>query len=330
MVRGTLGQFTPSMALLSGNAAVPSHSARTVRLQSTALFRWVVSIDAGRFFRRHQPVPRHRAEFFPAAAFADCRSRRRRCVSTTTRSPAGITWRPKPRIVVPDLRLRRPAPPLLPPALPRAAYTMRSNVAEMIIGASSPLAISMIWPRPPRCSPAPPESGRYSFFQYTTGDSVSMISTATLRIPLGNEVTDKPSLPGPRARAAGVEADDVEAGLRLCSCSGSTPLNVWPPASRTFHSDDVPSAGTRSGRACCRQPNTTSGSIWPMVERAATASGNGALTIAAFRRRHAHDGQRARVVRNVAADDAAHAERRVRVGIGFGTLMPLVTQGWCR
>ena len=46
-----------------------------------------------------------------------------------------------------------------------------------------------------------------------------------------------------------------------------------PPISRTFHRHDVPSAGTPSGIACCRQPNTTSGSIWPMIERPATGAG---------------------------------------------------------
>ena len=113
----------------------------------------------------------------------------------------------------------RPPAPSLPPSLPRAGCTMRSNVAEMIIGAGSPFAISMIWPRPPRCSPAPPESRRYSLCQNTSGESVSMISTATLRTPLGNDVTESPSLRRPRAGAAGVEADHVEAASRLSAVS---------------------------------------------------------------------------------------------------------------
>ena len=34
-----------------------------------------------------------------------------------------------------------------------------------------------------------------------------------------------------------------------------------------FHRHEVPSAGTRSGMIWRRQPNTTSGSIWPMTWR---------------------------------------------------------------
>ena len=41
----------------------------------------------------------------------------------------------------------------------------------------------------------------------------------------------------------------------------------------------MPSAGTRSGIAWRRQPNTTSGSIWPMTWREATGAGFGALRI---------------------------------------------------
>ena len=46
-----------------------------------------------------------------------------------------------------------------------------------------------------------------------------------------------------------------------------------------FHRQDAPSAGTRSGTTCARHPNTTSGSIWPMMWRAQTAAGYGALRI---------------------------------------------------
>ena len=44
-----------------------------------------------------------------------------------------------------------------------------------------------------------------------------------------------------------------------------------------FHRHEVPSAGTRSGIAWARQPNTTSGSIWPMMWRMQTAAGLAAL-----------------------------------------------------
>ena len=44
-----------------------------------------------------------------------------------------------------------------------------------------------------------------------------------------------------------------------------------------FHRHEVPSAGTRSGMAWARQPNTTSGSIWPVTWRMHTAAGLRAL-----------------------------------------------------
>ncbi len=56
-------------------------------------------------------------------------------------------------------------------------------------------------------------------------------------------------------------------------CLPLSPLNV------RFQRHEAPSAGTRSGTACSRQPNTTSGSIWPMMCRAQTAAGYGAFNI---------------------------------------------------
>ena len=53
----------------------------------------------------------------------------------------------------------------------------------------------------------------------------------------------------------------------------------WPAPSLIVQRLDVPSAGTIPGSACSMQPKTTSGSMWPMVERATTAAGCGALTI---------------------------------------------------
>ena len=47
--------------------------------------------------------------------------------------------------------------------------------------------------RPPRNSPAPPESVRYSLLQISTGAIVSVISTGTLRTPLGKAVAESPS-----------------------------------------------------------------------------------------------------------------------------------------
>src|SRR5437773_4857780 len=58
---------------------------------------------------------------------------------------------------------------------------------------SSVLPTSITCPSPPRYSPAPPESVRNSFFQISTGASVSVISTATLRTPVGKAVALSPS-----------------------------------------------------------------------------------------------------------------------------------------
>ncbi len=49
--------------------------------------------------------------------------------------------------------------------------------------------------------------------------------------------------------------------------------------SETSHRHAVPSAGTRPGRALCRQPNITSGSVWPIMWRIATGAGSWALTM---------------------------------------------------
>ena len=62
---------------------------------------------------------------------------------------------------------------------------MRSNAARMSHGRSMPLPISMIWPVPARVRPAPPESGRNSFFQKISGVWLSAISTGVPRTPLG-------------------------------------------------------------------------------------------------------------------------------------------------
>ena len=82
---------------------------------------------------------------------------------------------------------------------------------------------------------------------------------------------------GPGAGAAGMEAGDVER-RGLCNAAPDRHRRgPCRPSARTFHRHDVPSAGTPSVMACCRQPNTTSGSNWPMTLRAATGAGCWAL-----------------------------------------------------
>ncbi|MNF03425.1 hypothetical protein D3C80_2027410 [compost metagenome] len=49
------------------------------------------------------------------------------------------------------------------------------------------------------------------------------------------------------------------------------------PCRLMFQRQDAPSAGTFSGANWRRQPNTTSGSIWPSTWRMATGAGRWAL-----------------------------------------------------
>src|SRR5262249_36907108 len=155
-----------------------------------------------------------------------------------------------------------------PRARPPAGLRSRSNVpAATVNGAGSLLPISMRWPSPPRNSPAPPESGRYSLTQNTSGDSFSVISTGTTPTPLGHAVVLSPSLPG-RAPVPP-------------SPTFST-LNDLPwarvPAIGSTQIDPALSAGTRPSSAWASAPNITSGSIWPITCRAVTGAGRSGAT----------------------------------------------------
>ena len=99
-----------------------------------------------------------------------------------------------------------------------------------------------------------------------------------VRTPDGNAVALRPSFSG-RAPAPPQWKITVEnSGSVFASVPSSTSSTSEPPPKICgFHSDDAPSAGTPPGMTCCRQPNTTSGSIWPTVWRAAT--GHGRLTL---------------------------------------------------
>src|SRR5215470_8476038 len=189
-----------------------------------------------------------------------------------SRSPAGIDECALGGSVLPETSSTLPAAPDRPPSRPRAGKWTRSKVAEMPNGMPSVLATSITWPSPPRYSPAPPESVRYSFFQTTSGARVSVISTATLRTPDGKAVALSPSALG--LAPVPPEWNEVALnGVARASTAGSPSTRPGPPITRRFHRPDVPSAGTPSGSAWIRQPNTTSGSRWPITERAATGAG---------------------------------------------------------
>ncbi len=142
----------------------------------------------------------------------------------------------------------------------------------MANGAVSRVETSMIWPRPPRNSPAPPESWRYSFFQITIGEIVSLTSAGTLRTPLGKAVADRPSRPG-RAPVPPAWKLMMLKAMAFTVSAGSPSTLPGPPVAERFHRHEAPSAGTPPPSAWCRQPNITSGSIWPVTWRAATGEG---------------------------------------------------------
>ena len=121
-----------------------------------------------------------------ARAAADRRSRRHPAFrAAAARRPARCACcLPSKRR--PDDRPKLPAAPACRRRGRAPGISTRSNVpADMMNGASSLRPISMIWPRPPRWRPAPPESARSSLRQTTTGEIVSVISIGMQRTPLG-------------------------------------------------------------------------------------------------------------------------------------------------
>ena len=100
----------------------------------------------------------------------------------------------------------------------------------------------MTWPRPPRRSPAPPESIRYSFFQMTSGVVASLTSVEVVLTPDGNAVVDSPSF------ATRAPVPPLKIGLVTKDSARTLPV-ADPGASMNtgFHMQDAPSAGIWSG-----------------------------------------------------------------------------------
>ena len=97
-----------------------------------------------------------------------------------------------------------------------------------------------------------------------------------------------PSLPGRAPAPPQWKITVLNSGSALASVPASISSTSEPPPKICgFQSDEQPSAGTPPAMTWCRQPNTTSGSIWPTVWRAATGHGrftfstqpSGALTV---------------------------------------------------
>ena len=171
----------------------------------------------------------------------------------------------------------------------------------------------MTWPSPPRCIPAPPESGRSSLRQMTMGPTCSVASTDMVRTPLGKAVALSPSRrgrapvppllnikisaggrsrpPSPSARAPLPEAAPPWAlapsakalSLETPPTGAPSPEDAPPGAATArapawkFHSAPEPSAGTTSGRTSARAPRHRSVTKWPITWRTDTGSGGRAL-----------------------------------------------------
>ena len=112
------------------------------------------------------------------------------------------------------------------------------------------MSISKTCPKPPRNSPAPPESGRNSLRQNIIGESDSVTSTGIAPTPLGNAVTERPSLPG-RAPTPPMATFMTLNDLFACPSSEKGRTQMLPALS----------AGTSPVRTWDRQPNAKSGSI---------------------------------------------------------------------
>ena len=131
-------------------------------------------------------------------------------------------------------------------------------------------------PRPPRCVPAPPESGRRLRSMMSSGARASTISAGTPRTPDGNAVLERPSLVG-RAPIPPELKKAIE--NRLPPPAPSPPCRLSEPENCVIHRLEDPSAITWSGIACARAPWTTAGSHWPTICRPATGAGGWQLRI---------------------------------------------------
>ncbi|OIQ69324.1 hypothetical protein GALL_490750 [mine drainage metagenome] len=125
---------------------------------------------------------------------------------------------------------------------------MRSKLAFTANSRSPFVAISMICPTPPRVRPAPPESGFSSLRHNTIGATFSVASTGMVRTPDGKAVAFNPSRVG-RAPVP----PELKVMISKSATTGLLP-RAWPeieppPRNGGFHSDDAPSAVTRSGTA---------------------------------------------------------------------------------
>ena len=168
---------------------------------------------------------------------------------------------------------------------------------------------------PPRCRPAPPEPSASSRRRKRSGDCASVISTGIAPTPLGKAVVDRPSLAG----RAPMPPMPIEITLKRVA-SGFAPSICGPPERPRIHMLPAPSAGTLPRSGSSKQPNTSSGSIWPMTWRAVTGARPQRMDDGILGRGDGDHLQRAGVVRDARRDDALHAERGVGVGVALGRI----------
>ena len=107
-----------------------------------------------------------------------------------------------------------------------------------------------------------------------SGDWLSVTSTGIEPTPLGKAVVESPSFAG-RAPMPPMPTLIALKRVAFAGASGSS----GPPDIASTQMLPAPSAGTLPPSGSSRQPNISSGSIWPMTWRAVTARGRSGLTI---------------------------------------------------
>ncbi len=141
------------------------------------------------------------------------------------------------------------------------------------------------------------------------GATFSVASTGMVRTPDGNAVASSPSCVGTRARAAGVEGDDLE--VRITGLFPACPTRRRRRATAGSTTHEAPSAVTRSGTAWCRQPIIRSGSSWPTTWRTDTGVGPRRVQDAPLGDLHPERRQRRPVVRDLRRHHALQSEARI-------------------
>ena len=172
----------------------------------------------------------------------------------------------------------------------------------------------MIWPSPPRNSPGPPESWRYSLRHTRIGETASLTSIGTFFTPLGKAVADRPSAPG-RAPVPPAWKLMTLKGMAFTVSAGSPSVRPGPPRAK-----QVPQARRALGRHAAAQRLVQAAEHHVGQHLAGDVAGRdrrGMLGVedAALGRGDADHRQRALVVRHLGRHDAFDAKRGIGLGV---------------